>query len=142
MPDFFFSKAQIKPVLYLCASGKKKRRAKCCVCSTRASPLLPHLCLNAEGSLCCQKGSAKVFRTEQTTAVGRKGTGRQNASLWRPEGTKPRGNRGPLAVLCLVWGAEGCKPLVQHPRGTGMLAAGSSTWIRWWQLCRQHQDRC
>lgn len=68
----FFSKAQIKPVLYLCASGKKKRKEKRCVSSAGASPLLAHFCSNAERSLCFQKGVLKVFFHRAETSSGEK----------------------------------------------------------------------
>lgn len=64
---FFFSKAQIKPVLYLCASGKTERKAKCCVCSTAASPLLPQSCLNA-----VKKGLRRSFAPSRHQQRGEK----------------------------------------------------------------------
>lgn len=72
MLDIFFSKAQIKPVLYLCASGKKKRKEKRCVSSAGASPLLAHFCSNAKRSLCFQKGVLKVFFHRAETSSGEK----------------------------------------------------------------------
>lgn len=75
----------MKPVLYLCASGKKKRKDKCSVYCTGASPHHFHFCSNAERLLCFQK----VF-VNWMPVVGGKETGIENTP-WCPWDTTPGG---------------------------------------------------
>jgi len=114
---FFFPKAPMKPGLYLCALGKKKRKGKCSVCSTGASPHHFHLCSNAERSLCFQK----VF-VNWIPVVGGKETGIENAP-WCPWDTAQGEPSWVLAALH-------CSP---HPHSDAHYKES-------WHLGEQHCD--
>lgn len=145
MLDIFFSKAHIKPVLYLCLR-KKTQKDKHSVYSTRASPLLVHSCFMLKDHAALKKGFCKSHLQsrdqqcgEETLEIKRKTSGCQKgcAPGLKALGKPCRWSADTGGLRAIVPSLRGCKPALRKGffQKPALFPAKSTS------FCKQHPCR-